>query len=66
MAEIELNHVIYVPACKAVFGPFSSEDHARLWAVSGLRGAEGKQPLEHVIVRYVDLLKDENPRVRTV
>lgn len=61
-AEIVLRHVIYAPACKAVFGPFSSEGHAQLWAVRGMAG------IEHEIVRYIDLLesRDEESSRRLV
>lgn len=53
MAQIDLNYVVWVDCTEAVFGPFSSEEHANLWAVNGTGG------LAYKILRYVDLLASE-------
>lgn len=50
---VPLNYVVYVPATASVFGPFSSDGHAQVWAVKGVGG------LEHQILRYVDLIERE-------
>ena len=50
---VELRYVLYVPQCKCVFGPFSSEDHAKVWALSGIGGG-----LDYEVIEYKDLLDD--------
>ena len=50
---IDLNFVVVIDGTQAAFGPFSSMEHAELWALNGAKG------LNYKILRYIDLTETE-------